>query len=281
MDPVTVLSAARHAEEVEAWRRRRYALLMEPTSWLTLAGFDWLADGTNRLGTDPKNEVVLPSGPPLAGVITVGDGEIVADASAGGLRHDGEPVRRLQIATDAEGEPTLLELDELRLCVIERGGRLAVRTWDTGSAARHAFDGIPHFPIDLRWRLVGRLQPGTGRTIRVPDVLGHVDDEGSPGLIAFEVNGTTHRLEALPGGPEGELWLVFGDATNGAETYAGGRFLYTPPPAADGRVVVDFNRAYNPPCVFSRYATCPLPWSANRLPIRIEAGELAMPDPGH
>jgi uncharacterized protein (DUF1684 family) len=282
VDPVTVLSAEHHAAEVDAWRKRRYALLMEPISWLTLAGLDWLDDGENRLGTDPENEVVLQSGPPLAGMITVRDGEIVADAIAGGLRHDGGPVRRLPLATDAEGEPTLLELGELRLCVIERDGRLAVRTWDAASAARRAFAGIPHFPVGVRWRAVGRLEPGTGRTIRVPDVLGHVDDEASPGTVAFEINGATHRLEALPGGPDGEPWLVFGDATNGAETYAGGRFLYTPPPEPDGRVVIDFNRAYNPPCVFSPYATCPLPWPANRLPIRIEAGERALPNaPGH
>ena len=118
-----------------------------------------------------------------------------------------------------------------------------------------------------------RFEPTPGRTIRVPDVLGIDEDDESPGDVVFEVDGVTHRLQALPGGDTGELWLVFGDPTNGHETYGGGRFIYTGAPDADGRVIVDFNRAYNPPCVFSRFATCPLPWPANRLPVRVEAGE--------
>jgi uncharacterized protein (DUF1684 family) len=166
----------------------------------------------------------------------------------------------------------MLELGPLRLCIIERGGRMAVRTWDTESAARRDFAGIDHWPVDPAWHLDARFEP-TGRTLQVPDVLGTVEDETSPGDVVFEVDGATCRLQALPGGDAGELWLVFGDATNGVETYGGGRFLYTSAPDADGRVIVDFNRAYNPPCVFSPYATCPLPWPANRLPIRIEAGE--------
>lgn len=109
--------------------------------------------------------------------------------------------------------------------------------------------------------------------LRVPDVLGTADPEPSPGTLAFEFEGVAHRLEALPGGESGELWLVFGDLTNGHETYGGGRFLYSSALDADGGVVVDFNRAHNPPCVFSPYATCPLPWPANQLPFRVEAGE--------
>ena len=106
-------------------------------------------------------------------------------------------------------------------------------------------------------------------------MLGALESEVSPGDLVFEVSGEAQRLQALQGGDAGELWLVFGDATNGSETYGGGRYLYTDPPAPDDAVVIDFNRAYNPPCVFSPYATCPLPWQANRLPIRIEAGERA------
>ena len=112
----------------------------------------------------------------------------------------------------------------------------------------------------------------------MPDVFGGEDAEDSPGDVVFD-RGGTYRLQALPGGDRGELWLVFGDATNGEETYGGGRYLYTDPPDGDGRVVVDFNRAYNPPCVFTQYATCSRPWPANRRPIRIEAGELSFGDP--
>ena len=170
------------------------------------------------------------------------------------------------------GEPTLLELGDLRLCVIERGGRLAVRTWDTASPRRREFAGIDHWPVDPRWRLEARFVPTPDRTLEVPDVLGIVETKESPGEVVFEADGVEHRLEALRGGEDGSMWIVFGDATNGVETYGGGRFVYTAPPVGE-TVVIDFNRAYNPPCVFSPFATCPLPWEANRLPIRIEAGE--------
>ncbi len=259
-----------HDEAVEAWRRQRYAALRRDIGWLTLAGLGWLQPGVNRVGSDAARDVVLPSGPAEAGTITVADGEVIAD---GAFLHDGHPVAGLRLVNDQEGEATLLELGSLRLCVIERGGRLAVRTWDLASPARRRFDGIDHWPVDPAWRLAARFEPTPDRTIRVPDVMGIVGEEASPGDVVFEIAGAEHRLQALPGGDTGELWLVFGDATNGDETYGGGRFLYTASPSADGDVDVDFNRAYNPPCVFSPFATCPLPWPENKLPVRIEAGE--------
>lgn len=265
-----MIEAADHLAEVEAWRAGRYANLRREQGWLTLAGLGWLRDGVNRVGSAPDADVVLPGGPDEAGSITVtGEGPI-ADGS---FTRGGRPVERLPLQTDANGEPTLLELGALRLCVIERGGRLAVRTWDTASARRRAFEGIDHWPVDPAWRLRATVEATPGVTISVPDVIGVVAEKATPGTVVFEVDGESHRLQGLEGGPNGELWLVFGDATNGQETYGGGRFLYTDAPDPDGTVVVDFNRAYNPPCVFSPYATCPLPWEANRLPIRVEAGE--------
>jgi hypothetical protein len=261
-----------HRASVEAWRSQRYAALRRDTGWLTLAGLAWLRPGVNRVGSATDADVVLPAGPARVGTLTVTDAGIVAD---GEFTHEGSPAKAQPMVADTNGEPTMLALGPLRLCVIERGGRLAVRTWDTDAPARRAFTGIDHWPVDGSWRLAGRFVPTPTRTVAVPDVLGTIDDEASPGDVAFDVDGTTHRLQALPGGPDGELWLVFGDATNGVETYGGGRFLYTPAPDRDGAVEVDFNRAYNPPCVFSPYATCPLPWPENRLPIRIEAGERA------
>jgi uncharacterized protein len=261
---------ARHEAAVEAWRSARYAALRRDVGWLTLAGFGWLEPGINRLGAAPDNEVVLPAGPALAGTVTVEDGLVTAD---GTFLHDGDMVHGLALASDAGGAPTMLELGPLRLCVIERGGRLAIRTWDTESPQRPAFEGIDHWPVDARWRLEARFEPTPDAVLQVPDVLGIVEEEASPGTLAFKAGGGLHRLQALPGGEKGELWLVFADATNGVETYGGGRFLYTDPPGPDGSVMVDFNRAYNPPCVFSPYATCPLPWPANRLMIRVAAGE--------
>ena len=261
---------AGHAAEVEAWRAGRYANLRTPHGWLTLAGLGWLRPGVNRLGTAVDADVRLLSGPLVAGTVTVTEDGPIAD---GVFTRGGRPVSGLRLETDAAGAPTLLELGTLHLCVIERGGKLAIRSWDTEAKQLREFDGIDHWPVDPAWRLVAGYEPTPGATLAVADVIGIVEQKPTPATIAIEVEGETHRLQGLEGGPNGELWLVFGDATNGNETYGGGRFLYTAAPKADGTVVVDFNRAYNPPCVFSPYATCPLPWPANRLPIRVEAGE--------
>lgn len=135
---------------------------------------------------------------------------------------------------------------------------------------------MQHFPIDPGWRVTARFEAApAGHEMEIVDITGAVSHEPSPGVVAFERDGATWRIEALPGDDDGSLWLVFADATNGAETYGGGRMLYTEPVAADGSAVVDFNLAYNPPCVFSPYATCPLPPAQNRLALRIDAGELA------
>lgn len=264
------MEADEHRAEVEAWRAARYAALRRDVGWLTLAGLAWLRPGVNRVGSAPGSDARLPSGPSSAGTIEVTGTHATA---SGAWRHGGRAVDRLPLVTDAAGEPTMLELGDLRSCVIERGGRLALRTWDLGSVQRRGFDGIPHWPVDLAWRLPARFEATPGRRVAVPDVIGMVEEEPSPGDVVLELGGAEHRLQALEGGPSGELWLVFGDATNGVESYAGGRFLYTDPPADAGRLVVDFNRAYNPPCVFSDHATCPLPWPPNRLPLRITAGE--------
>jgi uncharacterized protein (DUF1684 family) len=264
-----MIDPARHRREVEAWRQLRYDALRRDTGWLTLAGLDWLKEGENAVGSDPAADVRLSAGPPLAGRLVVGPDGVVA---SGEFLHDGAPATGLRLASDAGGDPTMLELSSLRLCLIERGGRLAVRTWDLESPARRTFTGIDHWPVDPAWSLEAAFEPTPGRTVTVPDVLGFVEEKESPGEIVFRTDAGQHRLQALAGGANRELWIVFADATNGGETYGGGRFLYTQPPD-QGSVVIDFNRAYNPPCVFSHFATCPLPWPANRLPFRVEAGE--------
>ena len=271
---------------VEAWRAQRYAALRRPMSWLTLVGLDWLAPGTNRLGSAADNEIVLPGGPPLAGTIRLEEGAATATSGpAGRLRVDGAPVDGLLLVADTDATdqrpPTTLEIDTLRLRIIRRGeggSRFGVRTWDT-AAVQSDFPGISHWPVDPAWVIEARFEASpAGTTVAVPDVLGDILEEALPGTVRFEIDGVACTLDAVEGGPDGELWLIFADATSGAETYGGGRFLYTPPPRPDGTVIVDFNRAYNPPCVFSPYATCPLPPPQNRLPVRIEAGERTYPD---
>jgi uncharacterized protein (DUF1684 family) len=145
---------------------------------------------------------------------------------------------------------------------------------DTAAPTLRAFGGVDNYPVDPSWRIQARLEPAPAdATIEIADVIGSVTTDTTPGSVVFDRDGVTWRLAALEGEEDGSLWLIFGDATNGTETYGAGRFLYTEPPADDGSVIVDFNLAYNPPCVFSHYATCPLPPPQNKLALRIEAGE--------
>lgn len=278
------MTPGEHATQVAEWRAERDAGLRSPDGWLALVGLHWLAPGENHVGAHPANEVVLHGHeiPPRVGSLWVDDGVVRLVPHAGvEVLHEGSPVGEMVLADDRGGHPTVLEIGTLRFFVIRRGDRLGVRVKDSAAPALKAFVGMEHFPIDPAWRLAGRLEPAPpGASVEIVDITGAPSRDPTPGAVAFERDGATWRLDALPGGEDGSLWLIFGDATNGTDTYGGGRFLYTDPPDADGRVVVDFNLAYNPPCVFSPYATCPLPPPQNRLPLRIEAGERRYQAPG-
>jgi len=167
----------------------------------------------------------------------------------------------------------LLELRTIQFHLIRRGDRLGVRSKDSESPVRTEFRGIEHYPASWEWRVEGRFEPyEPPKHVPVPTVLGTVDDELSPGAVVFEAEGRTLRLDVLEGADEHEVFVIFGDTTNGTETYGGGRFLYADLEPG-GRLVLDFNKAYNPPCAFTPYATCPLPPKQNRLPLAIRAGE--------
>ena len=213
--------------------------------------------------------------PPRVGSLWLEDGVVRLVPHEGvEVFHAGRLVGEMALVDDRSEHTTVLELGTLRFHVIRRGDRLGVRVKDSAAPALRDFAGLEHFPIDESWRVEGGLEPSEpGATVEIIDFTGAVSQDPTPGTFVFERDGATWRIEALPGEPDGSLFLVFGDMTNGTETYAGGRFLYTDPPGAHGRVVADFNLAYNPPCVFSDYATCPLPPPENRLPLRIEAGE--------
>lgn len=262
------------AEEVERWRAGRLARLLSPDGWLSLVALEWLREGENTLGSDPSNDVVLPKGPARAGAIEVRGSRVRLVANIGaGLSVDGEPAGLLDLADDADGDPTVVEVGTLRFHVIRREGRPAVRVKDSDSPARRSFGTIESYPIDVRWRVEARFEPAPGRTVLAPDVLGTGQTYSAPGTLAFDIDGAPSRLEAFQESDEDDLFIVFGDATNGDTTFEGGRYLYSAPPDDRGVVVVDFNKSYNPPCVFTPFATCVLPLPENRLSLRIEAGE--------
>lgn len=271
-------------KELGDWRRDRFERLTSPDGWLTLVGLFWLQEGANRLGSSRGNEMAIPSGPTLLGTVELARGATTAltfVAAPGAAVHlrgaDGKPgakVDRIALVTDAAGKPTVLESGPISWFVIERSGRLALRVKDREASTRKEFVGLESFPAGPDWRLAARLEAAAaGATIQVPNVVGTMEPTPTAGHLVFTLGGKEHRLATIAEPGSDELFVVFGDATNGKETYGGGRFLSVAKPGADGRTTVDFNRAYNPPCAFTPYATCPLPPAANKLPVAIEAGE--------
>ena len=262
-------------QEVETFRRERVENLRKKDGWFSLVGLFWLDEGENAFGSDPGGKVILPEGkaPKSAGVL-VRKGETVELRAAPGTKitSEGKPVSRMALTSDAKGKPTTLEMGPLSFFVIQRGDRVGVRIKDRESAALAAFHGLDTYPVQPAWRIDARFEPyNPPKPVQIPNILGQVSEDTSPGAIVFDWQGKTYRLDTLGSVEEG-LSLIFADETNGKETYGAGRFLETGPPK-DGKVVIDFNLAYNPPCAFTAYATCPLPPAQNKLALRVEAGE--------
>jgi hypothetical protein len=271
--------SAAYVQEIAAWRTQRIERLKNPTGWLSLVGLHWLKEGDNTFGSDTTNTVVFPLGkaPAYMGTITVAGGEITLKAAPDAeVLHNGSPVTSLVLHHDQEGdfEPTVLTHGTLTWFVIERGGRLGVRVKDGDSERLREFKGIESYAIDPRRRVEGTLVPNNPpKTVEITNVVGDVTHEPSPGTLVFEMDGKTWRLDPIADPGADELFVVFGDVTNGKETYGGGRFLDVAFPGKDGKVILDFNKAYNPPCAFTEFATCPLPPPQNRLDIAVRAGE--------
>lgn len=260
--------------EVEAWRAERDKGLRKPDGWLTLVGLYWLQPGENSAGASPQNRLVFPEGAPAKlGTFTLDGGKVRFDAEPGvDIAQDGTPVGTATLDPFST-EPTILESGTLTFHAIERAGQIGIRLRDRNSPALAAFEGMENFPFDPAWRITARFEPhDEPRRIQVPNIVGTAFDEPVYGKLFFEVAGEIHSLDPLYK-PEDGFFVVFGDETNGRETYGGGRFVATDPPAPDGTVILDFNKAYNPPCVFTPYATCPLPPAQNKLPFGIKAGE--------
>jgi uncharacterized protein len=244
--------------EIERWRTAEETSLRADNGWLTLAGLEWLKPGDNR--------IPMPQGAPDFGVFELTGGKVTLHPP------DGGPV---EMRTDASGRPTTVNRGSYSITIIERGKRIGVRIRNGKNAALAEFQGMRWFPVQESYRVVARWEAyEKPRTISIVNVLGDVSEERSTGRARFTIAGREYSLEPTDQG--GSLFFVFADETSGKETYGGGRFLYADRPK-DGAVVLDFNKAVNPPCAFTPFATCPLPPKQNRLPVRIEAGELAQP----
>lgn len=248
--------------DFHAQREKR---LTAEDGWLTLVGLEWLAEGDNA-------DVPLPPpAPPHAGVWKRTGTRVAFTPKKGvAVTLRGQPFAGGELETDASGEPDVLDFAGVHVFAIVRGDRVGLRMKDPRAPARKAFHGIPCFPTDARWRIEAHWEPAP-LTLEVPNVLGQVEQQPSPGLAVFTVAGTTYKLRPITE-DDGKLFFIFGDVTNKTESYGAGRFLYADPPR-DGHVILDFNRALNPPCAFSSFATCPIPPPGNKLPLPIPAGE--------
>jgi uncharacterized protein (DUF1684 family) len=269
-------NTAAYEAGIDEWHRGRIERLKRPDGYLSLVGLYLLEPGENRFGSSENNDLVFPpKAPEYAGRFVYEKGEVRIKVNAGiDITVEDEPVSDKRLKTDAENPTTILQMGTFHFFVIERAERLYIRLKDTESKALAEFTGIDRFPVSEAWRITGRFEPyNPPKQLRVPNVLGYEFEQTCPGRVVFEVGGQTCTLE--PTSVSGNrLFFVFGDGTSTVETYGGGRFMVTDGPQEDGTVVLDFNKAYNPPCAFTPYATCPLPHADNLLDVRIEAGEL-------
>lgn len=262
---------------VEQWRSERIAELTSDTGWLTLAGLFWLSEGTNTFGRAPGNTLVLdhPRLAPTAGRFVLTEGHVTFTANPdSGITHEGRPVDTIDMVPDAKESPTVVSSGPLRFFIIERAGKLGVRVRDVDSPWRRNFRGLEYFPVDPDWALEARFEPyEPRRLIPITNVLGLEENKVSPGALVFTRKGQQFKLDTVLESPDSrELFVMFADETSGHGTYGAGRFIDVPF-ARDGRTVIDFNKAYNPPCAFNEFATCPLPPLQNRLTLKVTAGE--------
>ena len=269
-------TAEAYKQEVERWHAARIARLTAPDGWLSLVGLEWLKPGRNRIGSAADNDIVLARAPPHLGVVEwANDGNLVvslrSDASA---TIDGEAKIRAVMLDDSHRIPTTVAFGSASIIAIDRGGRKGLRVRDSEAANRSGFAGIDRFPVDPAWRIVADWLPlEPPFQLATGTVIGTVENYPAPGKAVFERDGQRFALYPVLETPgDGQLFLIFADATSGKETYGAARFLYADMPR-NGEIVLDFNKAYNPPCAFTPFATCPLAPPENRLGLRVTAGE--------
>ena len=271
----TAFDLAAYRVEIQAWRTERLERLKAPDGYLSLVGLYWLEPGTRRIGSAADNDIVFPpTAAAHVGTLRIGaDGVVFVADPAADARHDGMPVGSLAMADDLTEHPVTVTQGSFAFTIIRRDRQLALRLRDFASPAVADLPQIEYYPLDLELRVDAVLRRYDKP--RVLDVDTVIEGLGyhpqSPGRLAFRIDGKLYELEAYAEGDS--LFIVFGDATSGRETYPAGRFLYANLPDASGHTVLDFNRAYNPPCAFNEFATCPVASPRNRLPVPIRAGE--------
>jgi uncharacterized protein (DUF1684 family) len=264
-----------YIEEINKWDQHRLERLKADDGWLNLVGRTWLKPGENKFGSAKDNDVVIESNkvPDYMGVFIFEDSTVTMKVNDGvEVLFNGEPVEETVMIGDHKKEMTVFQYGSIKWNLIVRNELYGIRFRDLESEFVKSFSGIERFPVNEDWRIEAKYEVyDPPKKISVPNVLGQIDEEPSPGAIIFTKDNQTYRLDAIDAGDK--LWFIIADGTSGEETYGGGRFLYTDKADSNGNVIVDFNKAYDPPCVLTKFATCPLPPKQNYLTLRITAGE--------
>ena len=260
------------------WRAQREAKLKADDGWLTVVGLTWLKEGENRVGSNPTFEVQLPkSAPDRVGTLTVKAGKVRFRPDKGvAVTMNGAPAVESDLKPDVDAHYDRLAVGRVKFFIIKREDKLGVRIKDNDSVARREFTGLKWYPPDASWRVQAKFVPwDKPHAVTFDTAVGVKETDESPGYVTFQRAGKEYRLEPVV--DDNELWFVMRDQTSGKTTYGASRFLYAAMPKDGvkraGTVEIDFNRAENPPCVFTDFATCPLPPPQNRLPLAVTAGE--------
>jgi hypothetical protein len=262
-------------EGIKQWDEKRISSLKSANGWVNLAGLFWLTPGENKFGASSTNEIVFndPRFPSLIGTFVLTDKEVIwKTASGNDVYNKQEKVQEISIFQLSNSQGIQLSYGTFRWVIIKREDRIGVRFRDLDHPNLKTFQHIERYKPLSKWKVEARLEPGLYATVSITNVLGQTYQQPSPGKIVFEIDGKKYKLDAVDEGGE-DLFILFGDETNAEDTYESGRFMYIPKPDANGKTVVDFNKAFNPPCAFSVFATCPLPPKQNVLPLAVTAGE--------
>ena len=265
----------KYIEEIKNWQKERVESLKKEDGWLNLAGLYWLRPGSNTFGAEAGNQLVFPKGKSAAqlGRLILENGEVWVESKPEAEVWQGENrVEKLKIFSPGNA-PLVLRHGSLRWFVIKRGEKYGIRLRDLEHPNLSHFTGIESYTIDSKWKVVAKLEKFPEEIkIAITDVLGQTSMQPSSGALVFTLKGKTYRLDPIDEGDQ--FFILFGDKTNAKHTYQSGRFLYAQKPAAGSNtVILDFNKAYNPPCAFTEFATCPLPPAQNVLNVAIQAGE--------
>jgi uncharacterized protein (DUF1684 family) len=264
----------KYVKEINQWHKERVERLKQDNGWLNLVGLHWLEEGRNTFGSDESNDIVFPSkAPEFIGTYYLNDSKVSVNINEGvKVLADEAEVDSMQVKTDMSADPTLMENGTLNWYIIKRGDKYGIRLRDLEAELVKNFDGVDRFPIDTTWRVKAEYVPyNPPKTVKIPTIINTINEAKVNGKLVFDIKGNKYSIDPLPSG-EG-FFIIFADKTNGEETYGAGRFLYAEKPDSVGTTVLDFNKAYNPPCAFTNYATCPLPPKSNQLRVEITAGE--------